>query len=396
MAKGRKRRFFNRLLTSSDIKYAAAIVAFVLLSSVVVYLIEHRSNEQYQTFLDSVYWAVVTTATVGYGDIAPKSQIGRVVTIGIILFGAAVMGTFIGRISTFIMERQMKAEQGLLDFSGMSGHFLVCGWKREMDLMLKEIMDRNPNINPSQVVLLNLSPHEAVTGILNMPEFKGMKFVHGDFIEERELIRAGVKGAARVLVVADHFTEGELQQIDSKTVMAVMSIKNLNKRAYVCAEVLDTKFEKYLSLSHCDEVLLSRDFSRAMLSSAAMGTGITHVIRALTAKESAAKIGVVDIPDSFIGKSFREFNDNLIKDRGTILVGLLENTGNITDRKRDALREAQKNPDISKLLPNLKNAKTLSANDPVINPPADYCIRKHSRGIVITGSTAVAAPGSAA
>ncbi len=385
--KGIRRRVADLLRRQPNIRYVALISAFILICAALVFLIEHKSNNQYGNFLDSVYWAVVTTATIGYGDIAPKTPAGRAVTIVIILFGAAIMGTFIGRISSLILEHQMKEEQGLLDYSSQRGHFVICGWKREMDLVLRDVLERNPEIAPDQIIMLHRAPAEEVKPILNDIDLKGVRYVNGDYIEERDLIRAGIRGAARVLVVADYFTEGDLQHIDSKTVMAVMSIKNLNKGAYVCAELLDTKFEKYLRLSHCDEVLLSRDLSRMMLSSASLGTGLTHVVQTLLSKTSSAGIATIDIPPSFIGKPYGELAAHFVKNDASQLVGILENTGNITDRKREALREAQKNPDISTLLPDLKQAKSLTANDPIINPPADYAIKRHSRGIVIQGST---------
>jgi voltage-gated potassium channel len=218
---------------------------------------------------------------------------------------------------------------------------------------------------------------------------KGIKFVCGNFFEELELVRAGIKGAARVLVLADYLTKGDMQEIDSKTVMTVMTIKNLNKKAYVCAELLDTKFEKYLKLSHCDEILLARDFSRSMLASASSGTGLSHVVKSLVTGESGTGITTTSYPESFIGKTFQDLRTYFYSEHNAQLIGMLENTGNLLERKREALKEAQMNPDISKLIPDLRNVKTIIANDPVINPPGDYRINKFSRGIIITNVESV-------
>ena len=50
-----------------------------------------------------------------------------------------------------------------------------------------------------------------------------------------------------------------------------------------------------------------------------------------------------------------------------ILIGLLENTGNFYARKKEALNEAQKTADISRLVGNLQTVKELKANTPVLN-----------------------------
>ena len=45
-------------------------------------------------WLDSVYYVVVTIATVGYGDYTPKTDIGKIYAIGLIIVGIATFGFF--------------------------------------------------------------------------------------------------------------------------------------------------------------------------------------------------------------------------------------------------------------------------------------------------------------
>jgi voltage-gated potassium channel len=372
------------------IKILLFLLAVFFVSSWVIYLIEHKTNSQFPTYFDSLYYMMVTIATVGYGDKVPITFPGRLVAMVMMVFGVALLGTITGRIASFLMERQMKEENGLLSFERLKDHFVICGWKREMNNVLYEILANHPALDSTMIVLVNKASHEDMDILRNDPLLKGAHYVHGDFIEERDLVRAGIRTASRVLVVSDYLTEGNLQQIDSKTVMAVMTIKNLNKKAYVCAEILDTKFEKYLQISHCDEILLSRQFSRSMLAFASIGVGMSHIMRSLLTKESGARIATLAFPDSFIGKTYGDLCAFAAARQEGTLIGILENTGNIVSRKQEALREAQKNPDITRIIPELKTVKALTANNPVINPPAQYQIKKHSVGIVIAGSTVCA------
>jgi voltage-gated potassium channel len=362
-------------------------IAVIAFSSFVVYALEQHRGDGFESYFDSLWWTVVTVSTVGYGDVVPRTIIGRLVAMTTMLIGIGLMGVVTGRVASFLMERQMKAEKGLLSHSSTRGHFIICGWKQEMTEVLDSILASNPDVGPDQVVLINRAPQEEVDPVRTDPRFEGIRIVHGDLMEERDLIRAGIKGAARVLVLADYLTPGNLQQLDSKTVMAVMTIKNLNRRAYVCAELLDTKFEKYLQLSHCEEILLSRDFSRSMLASASSGTGLAHVVQALLDKDLGGHLKTVGIPESLVGKSYGELRAHMAKQEDCVLIGLLENTGNINSRKREALTEAQKNRDINSLVPRLRAIKNLAGNKPVINPASDYPIGRYARGIVVDGST---------
>ena len=256
------RHFSILLQTSIAFKLIVIFVLVFFLSAFVVYLIEKKQNPQFGSYFESLYWTMVTVATVGYGDKVPITTPGRLMAMFMMVFGVASLGAVTGQIASFLMERLMKAEKGLLNYEKEKNHFIICGWKREMNNVLYEVLNNNPGLDPAGIVLINRAAPDEVSKVQNDPRLRGIRYVNGDYIEERDLLRAGILQAERVLVMADYLEEGDLQQIDSKTVMAVMTIKNLNKKAYVCAEILDTKYEKYLQLSHCDEILLSRDFYR--------------------------------------------------------------------------------------------------------------------------------------
>ncbi len=120
-----------------------------------------------------------------------------------------------------------------------------------------------------------------------------------------------------------------------------------------------------------------------MLANASSATGVSHVVNEIIDVNSPTPVTIVAFPDSFIGKSYNDLSDHLIKKENNILIGILENTGNIFERKQEVLKEAQKTPDISKLVDNLHLIKKIKPNDPIINPGNKYTIKKNSRAIII-------------
>lgn len=96
MATAGARRLFERL---GRVALVAGVVVF--LGAFVAYRAEHPTNPEYKTFGDSIWWAIVTLTTVGYGDVVPKTTAGRAAGVMIMLTGIAVLGLLAGSLASF-------------------------------------------------------------------------------------------------------------------------------------------------------------------------------------------------------------------------------------------------------------------------------------------------------
>jgi voltage-gated potassium channel len=69
--------------------YMLFAITFTLGS--IFYLLEFGINEKLDSYLDAIYWALVTISTVGYGDISPVTDMGKVGSMFGIVFGIAMI-----------------------------------------------------------------------------------------------------------------------------------------------------------------------------------------------------------------------------------------------------------------------------------------------------------------
>lgn len=67
-------------------------------------LLQNVEPDSFNSFFDAVYWATVSLTTMGYGDIYPVTEIGRVVTMISSLFGIAIVALPAGIITAGYMD----------------------------------------------------------------------------------------------------------------------------------------------------------------------------------------------------------------------------------------------------------------------------------------------------
>jgi len=84
---------------------AAGLV--ILVGTIVEYNIESKvPNTQIKTYLDSLWWCVSTVTTVGYGDIVPVSNLGRIVAIFYMFFGISMVSLMFFVITNTFYKRR--------------------------------------------------------------------------------------------------------------------------------------------------------------------------------------------------------------------------------------------------------------------------------------------------
>jgi voltage-gated potassium channel len=99
---------------------------FVLLSvcifGSVIYLAEHVANPQFDSIPTSIYWAIVTLTTVGYGDISPVTPLGKIIASAIMILGYAVIAVPTGIVTSSLIQTGKKHTVVSCNNCGKEGH----------------------------------------------------------------------------------------------------------------------------------------------------------------------------------------------------------------------------------------------------------------------------------
>ena len=97
-----------------DKLYLILVVAAIVISigSIAIFYIESPNEKsQINSFLDAVWWTVSTVTTVGYGDIVPVTDAGKIMAIFFMIFGIGVLAVFLSVLGTRIYKLRIEKNE---------------------------------------------------------------------------------------------------------------------------------------------------------------------------------------------------------------------------------------------------------------------------------------------
>jgi voltage-gated potassium channel len=95
--------------------FMAPLLILVWVGSAVVYFhFEHGSNPNVNNFGDAIYWSVVTTTTVGYGDVTPVTAEGRVIAGLLVFVGIGLIGVVSAQLTSRLLRADDQGQEARL------------------------------------------------------------------------------------------------------------------------------------------------------------------------------------------------------------------------------------------------------------------------------------------
>jgi voltage-gated potassium channel len=280
-------------------------------------------------FVDSLWWAVVTMTTVGYGDISPASTGGKLVGVVLMLTGIGIVGLFTATVASVFVENKILEHKGMRDVL-TDNHIVLCGWNSQGTNILKELK-ADAKMEYSDIVIL--------AEIEQSPVYEEqVHFVKGS-LNHDTIKKANIENASTVILLSDDSVESGYR--DAKTVMDILLLKKACPNLYICAELADSITVNHALQAGANEVVVVSDFRSKLLAQAALDHGITGMVSELVSNRYGNVFYKTPLPDSYVNREFFNIFCDMKKSRNVICLGIQRGSDDtvITNPKEDLLLE---------------------------------------------------------
>ncbi len=182
-------------------------------------------------FLDSIYYAVITMATVGYGDYLPTTGIQKIFASTLALAGVALLAYVFNIILTSFQEKMNRYSKGakkLKAIEVMEDYYIICGYGRVGKVVAEELTQRNQN-------LIIIEKDKELCDSID--ETKKLIVINDDAIEDDLVAKlAGPKCRSVIICTGDDVTN----------LFIVLTIRETNPDAWIVTRA--SKFENLKKL----------------------------------------------------------------------------------------------------------------------------------------------------
>jgi len=314
--------FFLVLRKERILKLLGATCAIILLGATSIFIADrYYATKGAAGILDAIYWAVVTIATVGYGDVVPSSPVAKLLALVIILSGPALLSLLTASMASMLVEKKIREGEGLETIKDRD-HVIICGWNENGEKVLDGILVQLKGTKP-KIVLVNELEKEDIQSIQYQYKDCDIAFVRGNFVKEEVLARANLPRARAAIVLADLSGGRTMDKADERTIFGTMAIKSMAAKVRTCAELILSENREHLVRANVDEIIVRGESAGALLATGAVSPGLADSVKSLVNNQDPNKLWRVPVPSRFADKTFGELLPYFRENFQALLIGVV-------------------------------------------------------------------------
>ena len=299
--------YFDFLHWPLILRILAVIFIINIVFGTVIHVIEPK---EFPSIFDGVWWAIVTTATLGYGDYVPVSVLGRVVAIILILFGTGFVTTYFVSLAAGAISSQNAYSEGKMDYKG-SKHIIIIGWNERVRGTIEQMKELVKE--PMSIVLIDETLKEIPI------HHNTVFYIRGNPCQDETLKKANVSEAEIVIITADQGKDERLA--DMGTVLTILAVKGLNPSVYTIAEILTATQINNAKRAGADEIIQTNLLSSYCMTNSMVSNGMSTTLVNMLDQLKGSKLKYLDVKEEDTHKTFEQMSNFLLHSK-ILLIGI--------------------------------------------------------------------------
>ncbi len=269
--------------------------------------------EEY-SWSDALFMTIITISTVGYEEVKPLTEGGRLFTIALIIISFGTFAYALSAISSYIIDGEFRRHYSILKrakkIQKLENHIIICGYGRNGRQIVKELEDAG-----QQFIVID----NADNAIEKLSQSAKRFYIAGDATEDKTLINAGIKRARALVTTLPE---------DADNVFVVLTAREMNDKLLIISRAsIDSSYKK-LKMAGADNVVMPDKVGGTHMASMVMKPDVVEFFNQITGQNtniSIEEITYESLPGEFKNRSIEELE--IRKRSGANIVGLLNPEG---------------------------------------------------------------------
>ncbi|MCK5539759.1 MAG: NAD-binding protein [Deltaproteobacteria bacterium] len=269
-----------------------SLALFLNLFFGLLFYLAERTAQPELDLADSIWWAMVTMTTVGYGDLYPQTEIGRfLIAYPCMLLGIAIIGYLLGLAAESVFDHISKKKRGLVQIT-KENHIIICNFPN-LDKLIR--LTAELKLHPAYENSFFVIVCDSITKLPESLTTDEFAFVYGNPTSEVVLQKANLKAAAGVFILAGNPFNSDADAIT----FAIASVVELLRCEYhysykVVAELIHQENISLLQKAKVDGIVTPEGLTDCLLAQEFLYPGIQEIITQIISNKIGSQFYILE------------------------------------------------------------------------------------------------------